>query len=228
MTGRYHEDRNKVVGNNSLAFKYSVTLSSFIGMEPIEQTLHRLKEQRFDAVEMYGEPDMVDIKKTRETIDSHGLPICGITGMWGSNSQDGWKRRLLSQDQGLVTHSENYVKKCIDMCQYLGGNELNICLFADTKNDFDANHNEISEEQKRSKMEKAIPLLVSLARFASERNVKLMIEPLNRYSTPYCNTVLDAIYIIGKINHPSIGILLDTFHMNIEEFSFEKAILCSK
>ncbi|MDE1815063.1 MAG: sugar phosphate isomerase/epimerase [Thaumarchaeota archaeon] len=211
-----------------MAFKYSVTLSSFRSIEPIEQTLDRLKKQGFDAAEMYGEPDKINIKDLKETLDSHGLPICGITGMWGRSSQDGEKRKLLSQDPELVKHSENYVKRCIEMCQYLGGNEINICLFADTKNDLDANHSVISEEQKKSKMEKTIPLLLSLARFASDHGVNLMIEPLNRYSTPYCNTALDAAYIASKINQENVGILLDTFHMNIEEPSFEKAILDSK
>ena len=56
----------------------------------------------------------------------------------------------------------------------------------------------------------------------------LLVEPLNRYSTPHCTTAKDAIYIAQRINHDSLGILLDTFHMNIEESSFEQAITDSK
>lgn len=211
-----------------MGFKYSITLQSFRKIEPIEQTLTRLKKQGYDAVEMFGEPDITDFKKTREAVASHGLPICGITGMWGRASKDGWKRKLLSLDQDTIKHSENYVKRCIEMCQYLGGNEINICLFADDSRDFDANHGTVSEGQKKSTVERAIPLLLSLSRFASDHNVNLLIEPLNRYSTPYCNTVKDAAYIAAKINQDNVGILLDTFHMNIEESSFEKTILDSK
>lgn len=210
-----------------MGIKYSAALSSFAGLEPVEQTLVRLKEQQFDAAEMYGEPDKVDISKFRETADSCGLPICGITGMWGRSSPDGWKRKLLSQDQEIVRHSENYVKKCVEMCRHLGGGEFNVCLFADDRNEFDSNHSTISESNKKSKMEKAAPLLESLARFASDRGVKLLIEPLNRYSTPYCNNARDALYMAEKANHESVGVLLDTFHMNIEEASFERAILDS-
>lgn len=211
-----------------LVFKYSITLHSFRKIEPLEHTLARLKEQRYDAVEMYGEPDQIDFKKIKETASSYGLPICGITGMWGRASKDGWKRKLLSLEQDTIKHSENYVKKCIEMCQHLDGNEINICLFADSSIDFDANHGLVSEDQKRSAMEKAIPSLVSLSRFAADHNVNLFIEPLNRYSTPYCNTAKDAAYVAAKINQDNVGILLDTFHMNIEESSFEKAILDSK
>lgn len=211
-----------------LVFKYSITLHSFRKIEPLEHTLARLKEQGYDAVEMYGEPDQVDFKKIKETATSYGLPICGITGMWGRASKDGGKRKLLSLEHDTIKHSENYVKRCIEMCQNIGGSEINICLFADSSLDFDANHGLVSEDQKKSAMEKAIPSLVLLSRFAADHNVNLLIEPLNRYSTPYCNTAKDAAYVAAKVNQDNVGILLDTFHMNIEEISFEKAILDSK
>lgn len=211
-----------------MGFKYSITLHSFRNIEPLEQTLPRLKEQGYDAVEMFGEPDQVDYKNIKEIAASHGLIICGITGMWGRASKEGWKRKLLSLDQDMIKHSENYVRKCIKMCQDLGGNEINICLFADNSLDFDANHGLVSEDQKKSALDNVIPLLSSLSRFAADHNVNLLIEPLNRYSTPYCNTAKDATYIAAKINQDNVGILLDTFHMNIEESSFEKAILDSK
>ena len=212
-----------------MAFKYSITLSSFRKLESIEQTLVRLKEQKFDAVEMFGEPKEINLRDLRNMIGSFDIPICGVTGMWGGVSEDGWKRKLLSRDPSLVNHSENYVRQCIEMCEYLGGNEFNICLFADEDQIlFDANHHMVPDNLKQSAIKRAIPMLSSLSRFASDHNVDLLIEPLNRYSTPYCTTAKDAIYIAQMANRDNVGILLDTFHMNIEEGSFEEAIGDSK
>ncbi|MGI0088637.1 MAG: sugar phosphate isomerase/epimerase family protein [Nitrosotalea sp.] len=211
-----------------MAFKYSVTLSSFRNLESIEQTLVRLKEQGYDAVEMFGEPEQTNLRDLRETFASHDLPVCGITGMWGRASKDWQNRKLLSTDPHIVNHSENYVRKCIEMCQYLGGNEINVCLFADDGRVFDANHGVLSDDQKKSTIEKAIPILSSLVRFASDHDVDLLIEPLNRYSTPHCTAARDAMYIAHRINQDNLGLLLDTFHMNIEESSFEQAIMDSK
>jgi hypothetical protein len=45
-----------------MTFKYSITLSSFRAIESIEKTLDRLVYQGYDAVEMYGEPDKLDIR----------------------------------------------------------------------------------------------------------------------------------------------------------------------
>ncbi len=212
-----------------MAFKYSITLSSFRKLESIEQTLARLKEQKYDAVEVFGEPKEIKLRDFRNKITSFDIPVCGVTGMWGRESEDSWKRRLLSLDPGLVSHAENYVKQCIEMCEYLGGNEFNICMFSDENQIlFDANHHMISENLKQSTMKRTIPMLSSLSKFASDHNVELLLEPLNRYSTPYCTTAKDAIYIVQMVNQDNLGILLDTFHMNIEESSFEQVIRDSK
>ncbi len=74
---------------------YAITLASFRKIEPIEETLATLAKQGYEAIEMFGEPSEVDAKKLRDTFSSYNLPVCGITGMWGSISPDGWKRKLL-------------------------------------------------------------------------------------------------------------------------------------
>ena len=75
-----------------MAFKYSITLSSFRRIETIEQTLERLIRQGYDAVEMFGETEKLDVIGLQEIFQVFDIPVCGVTGMWGSISKDGWKR----------------------------------------------------------------------------------------------------------------------------------------
>ena len=210
-----------------MSLKYSITLSSFRNIaEPLEQILDRLVKQGYDAIEMYGEPENVESKYLQDVFDSYNIYVCAVTGMWGSISPQGWKRKLLSSDQGMISYSQKYVMQCVDMCQLLGGKKLNICLFADDKLvTIDRNHQVISEEQKAPILGQVIPILSQLSRYANDRGVQMLLEPLNRYSTPYCTTAADAIAIAQKINQDNFGVLLDTFHMNIEEDSFENAIV---
>jgi sugar phosphate isomerase/epimerase len=211
-----------------MVFKYSITLSSFRNIESLEQTLERLVKQGYDAVDMFGDPDNIDLKSLKDTFQSFDIPVAGVTGMWGSIDSDGRKRRLLISEPSIVTSSQKYVQQCIDMCYSLGGEKINICLFADEELvTLDRNHNVISEDQKAPMIQKAIPILSKLSRFAKERGIQVLLEPLNRYSTPYCTTANDAVCIAEQINQDNFGILLDTFHMNIEEDSFELAILRS-
>lgn len=204
--------------------KYSITLASFRKIEPIGETLSKLASEGYDAVEMFGEPEAVDVAKLRDTFSTYRLPVSGITGMWGQAGKDGWKRKLLSSDQDLVLASKEYVQDCVKMCNSLGGEEMNICLFADELPGFDRTHSVLAQNEKGQFARRAVPIMAELCRFAADYGVKLVLEPLNRYSTPYCSTAKDAVSIVKQVNNDSLGVLLDTFHMNIEEDSFESAI----
>lgn len=212
-----------------MKLKYAITLSSFCHIEPIERTLERLQGQGYDAVEMFGEPQKMGMKELRDIFDSFNFQVCGITGMWGSISEDSLKRRILSADRSITKHTEEYVMDCIKMCQSVGGNEMNICLFADSDMaTFDRNHRTLSGDKKEAVIQKAIPLLNTLSRFAKDYGVHILVEPLNRYNTPFCSSAKDAFVIANKVNHDNFGLLLDTFHMNIEEDSLEDTILKSR
>jgi D-psicose/D-tagatose/L-ribulose 3-epimerase len=50
-----------------------------------------------------------------------------------------------------------------------------------------------------------------------EAQVKLALEPLNRFETYFLNTVEDAVQLCEAVGSSQIGILFDTFHANIEE-----------
>ncbi|WP_337863027.1 sugar phosphate isomerase/epimerase [Nitrososphaera sp.] len=220
--------------------KYSITLASFRKIEPVEETIARLAPQGFDAVEMYGEPDEADIKGLKDALSTTGLKVCGVTGMWGRASRQGRMRKLLSADQSRVSAAEKYVEGCVRMCSELGGSVMNVCLFADDDCDdsggsgggggggnsvrdlFERTHGTIAAEEKRRVAWRALPVLSRLCSYAADNGVTLALEPLNRYSTPYCATAADALAVADRVE--KLGILLDTFHMNIEEDSFEGAI----
>ena len=55
------------------------------------------------------------------------------------------------------------------------------------------------------------------AAYAARHNVKLSIEPLNRFECYVLNTVDDAAEVVRAVNAPNYGLLYDTFHSNIEE-----------
>ena len=68
------------------------------------------------------------------------------------------------------------------------------------------------------------PQLKELATYAADRGVVLCVEPLNRFETSFLNLASQAIEIVDRVDSPGCGMLLDTFHMNIEERSIGDAI----
>ena len=59
---------------------------------------------------------------------------------------------------------------------------------------------------------------------AIECGTKLAVEAINRYETQSLNTAKSVISLIDKAELRASGLLLDTFHMNIEERSIETTI----
>ena len=69
-----------------------------------------------------------------------------------------------------------------------------------------------------------VTALKELGQIATDEGLTLALEPLNRFETFFVNTVADAVKLMDAVKQPSVGLLLDTFHMNIEEKSIVAAI----
>ena len=59
-------------------------------------------------------------------------------------------------------------------------------------------------------------------------NVRFAIEPINRYETNLVNTVQSGLQLLEKVDKKNVGLLLDTFHMNIEEVSITESIRAAR
>jgi sugar phosphate isomerase/epimerase len=59
---------------------------------------------------------------------------------------------------------------------------------------------------------------------AQLHGVRLALEPINRYETTLINNVAQGMELIDRVGADNLGLLLDTFHMNIEEPTIEDSI----
>ena len=59
---------------------------------------------------------------------------------------------------------------------------------------------------------------------ASASGIRLALEPINRYETTLINNTAQGLILIEKVGAENFGLLLDTFHMNIEESEIETSI----
>lgn len=78
---------------------------------------------------------------------------------------------------------------------------------------------------KRPVWEQSIKSMKELVKTAEDYNVLLNVEVINRFEQFLLNTSEEAVQYVQEVNNPNCRILLDTFHMNIEEDSMEQAIL---
>lgn len=128
----------------------------------------------------------------------------------------GWD--LSSLDEEVRRSAVHMVQDLMKQLGELGGGSLSGPLYA---------HRSFDESylaHKAEHWEQSVKSLRSLTPVAEEEDVVLNLRPVNRYEHCLVNTAEQALKLIHAVNHPNFGIDLDTFHMNIEEHSFSKAI----
>ena len=83
-------------------------------------------------------------------------------------------------------------------------------------------------EDKRVLTDRAIEGVREAVKTAEDCDVQFCLEVVNRFEHFMMNTAAEGIAFAKRVESPNCKILLDTFHMNIEEDSFRDSILESK
>ena len=106
----------------------------------------------------------------------------------------------------------NHLKYCIDVAEQLGARIVcgPICVAP-------FRHWWPDEERRKQDFDYAVAGLREAAAYAGDKGIRLALEILNRHETPFCTRAADGIALCEAVDHPAFGLLLDTFHMNIEE-----------
>jgi sugar phosphate isomerase/epimerase len=73
-------------------------------------------------------------------------------------------------------------------------------------------------------LERFVASLQECAEHAAGLGAGLLVEAINRYETALLNTAAETVAAVERIARPNVGVLLDAFHMNIEEVSLGDAI----
>lgn len=60
---------------------------------------------------------------------------------------------------------------------------------------------------------------------AAEQGVIVIIEPVNRYEINFVNNLDECAALIAKVDRPSLGMMPDVFHMNIEDAQIGESLV---
>ena len=82
-----------------------------------------------------------------------------------------------------------------------------------------------AEINKEARFEASVKSMKELGKTAGDLGITYGIEAVNRFEGVLINTAKEARHYVDTVDLPNVGILLDTYHMNIEEKSFRDAIL---
>ena len=80
------------------------------------------------------------------------------------------------------------------------------------------------EIDKKKRTANSIDSMKKLANVAGSLGIQYAVEVVNRFEGVVLNTAKEAVEYVKAVDSPNVGILLDTYHMNIEEPSIGDAI----
>jgi D-psicose/D-tagatose/L-ribulose 3-epimerase len=191
--------------------------STFIWVSPFSNKtldlLDKAKAFGFDILEICVEdPDSLDPASIRARAEKAGVALT-ICGAFGSS------RDLSSEDAAVRQNGLAYLERCVDFASSLGSPFVSGPMYAAV-----GNTRMLERAERAAQWARAVASLKTAAAYAAERSVKLAIEPLNRFETDLVNTVDQGLQLIADIGARNVGLLLDTFHMNIEEKDIPSAI----
>jgi D-psicose/D-tagatose/L-ribulose 3-epimerase len=185
--------------------KIGVTTWIFGNLNLVD-TAQMIAKMGFDGVELYVDIDSVSLKDVKNIFANEGLEIFSLT----PGNVD-----LASSDQKIRRFAIDYYKKLIDYGAELGQPVITC--------------HEYIQNQMGSIYSGSIELLVEscreIALYASQAHLKLGFEPLNRYLCRFILKSTDVLSLLAQINASNLTIVLDAFHMNLEEDDPVKAII---
>ncbi len=195
------------IGVNAWVWSSPVTTAEFGRLAPI------VAGMGFDLIEVGIESTTdLDYKQAAEIARANGLAVSVCAAM-------GPDRDLIHGDESVRTNGMDYVRHCIDAAQTIGSANVVGPLYSAVGRTWQQ-----SADDRRKDLDLLVGQLKALAAYAGERGVTICVEPLNRFETSFMNLASQAIEVVDRVDHQACGILLDTFHMNIEERSIGDAI----
>ncbi|MBV9299197.1 MAG: sugar phosphate isomerase/epimerase [Verrucomicrobia bacterium] len=191
--------------------------STFIWVSPFSNATldlaDKVRQMGFDILEICIEdPQTIDPKGILKRLEKTGVEalICGAFGP---------DRDASSDDPAVRAQALDYLKKCIDFAR-----ELKSPVVAGPMYSAVGKTRLLSKDERQKQSKLAVDSLRKASDYAGEHGVRLAIEPLNRFETDFINTVEQGLELLDQIANPNVGLLLDTFHMNIEEKNVAAAI----
>ena len=199
--------------NNSIEFGVSTWLWQSPFTSESITLFPKIKEMGFDVVEIPVEiPSKIDGKLVKKALDDNGLKatVCGAFGP---------TKDLTSDDVALHENCFTYVTDCFELCNLLETEFLAGPMYSAV-----GKARMVSQEQRKIEWDRAVNNLQRVCEMAKANGLSVALEPLNRFESDLINTSKDVMRLINDINQPNAKVLLDGFHMTIEEQNIREAI----
>jgi D-psicose/D-tagatose/L-ribulose 3-epimerase len=179
--------------------------------ERLVQLAPRLRDWGFDVVELPVE-QLGDWspEHAAEVLAEHGLGASIAVAMAPG-------RELCGADKDTIAATQAFLRECLDVAATVGAGAIAGPIYTSTGRTW-----RIAPDERVKLYAQLRESLAPVCDYAGEVGVKIALEPLVRYETSLCNTVEQTLEAIDGLPD-SVGLLLDTYHANVEEKDFAES-----
>ncbi|HDZ14413.1 hypothetical protein LCGC14_0677810 [marine sediment metagenome] len=173
----------------------------------------KIKSLGYDLVEIPIEaPERIDSAIVKKALADNGLKatVCGVFGP---------TKDLTSDDVSLHENCFRYVEQCFELC-----NAFEVDFLAGPMYSAVGKARMVPDEQRKAEWDLAVTNLRKVCALADKFGQSIALEPLNRFESDLVNTAEDVMRLVKDIGHANAKVLLDGFHMTIEEQNIREAI----
>lgn len=179
----------------------------------------KMREHGFDFVELLvPEIGELDIRETKKALDDAGL---GVVLAARVNLQ----RNLASADAEAHRAGIEYLKYTVDCAAGLGAKIVGGPLTGNPLVFAGRPPLPVEETERLARKDRCVRGLKEAGDYAGKAGVLLAVEPLNRFESDVLCTTQQAMELLDAVDNPAVKLMLDTFHMHMEESSIAEAIL---
>ena len=178
--------------------------------EDIAVGIERLARCGYDGVDIVGEPEQYDAQRIRALLEEHHIQASSICAVFSP------QRDFVSSNAAIRKSAVEYVKSCVDFAGAIGAKAISVQATACMKT--------APEAGPEQEWAWAVEGLREAGLYAQTKHIRLTLEAWNRYETYLINRCDQALAMVNDINLPNVGVMGDTYHMNIEESSMGDAL----
>jgi sugar phosphate isomerase/epimerase len=178
-----------------------------------EEKLAKAASLGADGVElMTADPLALDVEAIRASLRRNGLDVAAI-GSGAVTLAAGLT--LLHPDPAKAGLAAARARQLIDFAAAVGSPLVTVGSFRGRLASAGAGGRE-----------RLMAVLREVAAYAGAHGVRLALEPLNRYEADIVTNAEEGLAFVDEVGHAGLGLLLDTFHVNIEEASWTEPFRC--
>jgi D-psicose/D-tagatose/L-ribulose 3-epimerase len=177
-----------------------------------------MRDLGYDFVELLvPEPGELDLAETKQALDDAGL---GVVLAARVNLQ----RNLSSAETEAYRAGIDYLKYAADCAAALGAKIVGGPLTGNPLVFAGRPPQPVAEDERLARKERCVNGLKEAGDYAQKAGILLAVEPLNRFESDVLCTTQQAMELLDAVDHPAVQLMLDTFHMHMEEASIAEAI----